>query len=141
MTGFRQLALRSAIRWLGGPDWEGRSFSPVVKQATLGFTIDRFIEQFHPPFPTHIKIDVDRLENALVEGAHKILCDTRVKSLLIELNAAREENSKETIALIESFGMELVAKRHAPELDASRMTAVYNYIFSRPKPQKEPSRV
>ena len=38
------------------------------------------------PFPTHLKIDVDGLEHLVIAGGKQVLADTRLKSLLIEVN-------------------------------------------------------
>ena len=42
--------------------------SPAMHNA-LGFTVDAFLDQFTPPFPNHIKIDVDGLELAILSGS------------------------------------------------------------------------
>jgi FkbM family methyltransferase len=43
--------------------------SPQEMHGALGFTVDGFVEQFAPPFPNHIKIDVDGLELAILSGS------------------------------------------------------------------------
>jgi FkbM family methyltransferase len=62
-----------------------------VKLACLGFSIDRFIAEFAPPFPAHIKIDVDGLEEDIVRGAERTLADPRVLSVSIELDDRRPQ--------------------------------------------------
>ena len=67
-------------------DWQGRPYTASLKQAMIGFSIDDFVRQFNPPFPNHIKIDVDGNEGRIIKGAKSTLSDTRVKSVLVELN-------------------------------------------------------
>ena len=52
----------------------------------IGFTIDEFVRGFDPKFSTYVKIDVDGIENKIVEGGRKTLADSRLKSILVELN-------------------------------------------------------
>ena len=47
-------------------DWDGKPFLPVFKQGMVGLSIDDFVEKFNPPFPNHIKIDVDGIENKII---------------------------------------------------------------------------
>ena len=42
------------------------------RQGAIGYSIDDFVETFSPPLPTHIKIDVDGLEIALLRGGAKL---------------------------------------------------------------------
>src|SRR5262245_10552798 len=73
--------------------------SATVNLACLGYSIDRFIADFVPPFPEHIKIDVDGLEQDIVNGAQRTLADPRVKSISIELDDRRPRPCAVTEAL------------------------------------------
>ena len=55
------------------------------RQATVGLSIDDFIRLFDPPRPTHIKIDVDSIEDRIVAGAAGLLGPGSVESLWIEI--------------------------------------------------------
>ena len=46
------------------------------------------------PFPDHIKIDVDGIENKIIEGGSKTLKNPQLKSILIEINSNRKEDKK-----------------------------------------------
>ncbi len=100
----------------------------------MGFTIDEFIEKFSPPFPAHIKIDVDGIEKKIVLGAKKTMSDPRLKSILIELNT-KWEHYQEILGMFSNAGMVLHAKKHAPMFDRTELRAVFNHIFIRPESQ------
>lgn len=121
----------SALNSFGvATDWKGENFSPKFKQAMLGFTIDDFIRQFTPPFPNHIKIDVDGIEKKIVNGATQTLSDSRLKSALIELNIDWEDSS-EIVSMMESMGFILQERARAAIPGAGRFSGVYNHIFVR----------
>jgi FkbM family methyltransferase len=65
------------------PYWEG---TVSHAQGVVGYTVDDFIVQFDPPFPTHIKLDVDGIEWLILKGASKTLRDPRLHSVMAELN-------------------------------------------------------
>ena len=88
-------------------DWRGDSLINPFRQAIIGYSMDSFIEQFNPPFPNHIKIDVDGIEDKIIDGAQKTLKDKRVKSILIELNTSKDTHNK-VIAILSVYGFELI---------------------------------
>ena len=112
-------------------DWQGNHFSYSLKQAMVGYSVDDFIHQFDPPFPTHIKIDVDGIEDKIVKGSMNTLTDKRLKSVLIELDTERPQYCEEVSALFEHAGFKLLKKEHATEFDKSIYSYVYNHIFVR----------
>jgi FkbM family methyltransferase len=71
----------------------------------IGFTIDDFVEQFQPPFPNYLKVDVDGLELPILQGAQKTLREPRLRSLMIELCDNRERAA--AISLAEDCGLTL----------------------------------
>jgi FkbM family methyltransferase len=113
-------------------DWQGKPFTPFLKHAMIGFSVDDFVQHFNPPFPNHIKIDVDGIENKIVKGAQNTLADRRVKSILVELDSARNEYCNEVIEVIERAGIKCSERKHAPVSDDNKFTDTYNYIFIRP---------
>jgi len=113
-------------------DWQGEVFEASLKQAMVGFSIDNFIQQFNPPFPTHIKIDVDGIEDSIIKGANDTLKDSRLKSVLIELDITRKEYTGEVTDNLKNAGLVLSKKEHSPMFDDSKFSNVYNHIFIRP---------
>lgn len=57
---------------------------PIFRQATPGFTIDRFCDVFEPPPPAHIKLDVDGLESAILGGGRETLA-RHTETVLVEI--------------------------------------------------------
>jgi FkbM family methyltransferase len=112
-------------------DWRNKPFTPKFRQTALGFSIDDFVDRFAPPFPNHIKIDVDGNENSIVEGGVKTLSDQRLKSLLVELNTDRTEYCREVIARLEKVGLKLHARKHASMFESGPYASAYNHIFIR----------
>jgi FkbM family methyltransferase len=112
-------------------DWRGAAFAPVFTQGTIGFGVDDFICRFDPPFPNHIKIDVDGNEDRIVRGAERTLRDPRVKSLSVELNEDRAEYCRQLRGALEAAGMKFVKRGHAAELEGTLSHSSYNYLFMR----------
>jgi len=112
-------------------DWQGKTFEASLKQAMVGFSINDFIQQFNPPFPNHIKIDVDGIEDNIIKGANDTLKDIRLKSILVELDTARKEYTEEIIIILKKAGLVLSKKEHAPMFDGGKFENVYNHIFTR----------
>lgn len=112
-------------------DNDGRSFVPKFRQGMVGFSIDDFIERFQPPFPNHLKIDVDGIEDRIIDGALKTLADQRLKSVSIELDAARPDYTDRVTAQIQAGGLNLIARRHAASFDGGAYGNIYNYQFRR----------
>ena len=65
-------------------DQLGRPFTPAMRQGCFGFPIDELISVHGFEPPTHIKIDVDGLEPAILAGAERTLADPTLKSILVE---------------------------------------------------------
>ena len=120
-----------ALSNLGIPeDWKKETFSPQHIQKTITYSIDSFLD-FHPEFfPNHIKIDVDGHESTLFEGGEQTFSDSRVKSVLIELN----EDLSEDMAIVDkliSYEFKLKSRYHHPMFDNGDYSSIYNYIFLR----------
>jgi FkbM family methyltransferase len=112
-------------------DERGNQFVPSFKQGMIGLSIDDFIDRFDPPFPTHIKIDVDGIENRIVRGAVKTLADRRLQSVSIELDDARAECCIEVQSALARAGLCQVAKRHSDMIEAGTYPSQFNYQFRR----------
>ena len=95
--------------------------------AALGFTIDRFVEQFAPPFPNHIKIDVDGLERAILSGASNTLNNSRLRSVLVELCITHNE-IEQAVNILHQAGFRLVSQG---DIQSGAGIEVANHRFQR----------
>jgi len=112
-------------------DHMGAEFVPSYQQGAIGFAIDDFIATFKPPFPNHLKIDVDGIEDRIVAGATTTLADPRLRSVSIELEANRIEYTEAVLARLEAAGLKVVSKRHADMFEGGPYADVYNYRLQR----------
>lgn len=100
-------------------DMIGRPIDVKFRQAVTAYSIDDFIERFNPPFPTHLKLDVDSIEDKILAGARKTLADPRVASLLVEIET--DPDSPRTQAIHTHCGAAGLAAAAAktPQLSAN----------------------
>ena len=56
-------------------------------------SLDFAVYESNFPCPNYIKIDVDGLEGEIIDGAKKLICDERLKSILIEFNVDQSKNN------------------------------------------------
>lgn len=76
----------AALHALGRPITQGaKAFEPQNRQGIMAVSLDDLTGKFGLPFPTHIKVDVDGLEDQLIEGTTNTLKDPRLKTFLIEV--------------------------------------------------------
>ena len=83
----------------------------VYVQPMAGISIDRAIELFSLPVPTHIKLDVDGAEALVLAGAAATVCRPELRSVLVEATA---ETGQEVTARLVRAGLHL-ARSHARE--------------------------
>jgi FkbM family methyltransferase len=69
------------------------------RQLTYGTTIDDLVLNQRLPAPTHIKIDVDGNEPAIISGCSEVLKMATLRSLLVEIN----KKSPTDLAIIETL--------------------------------------
>lgn len=62
-----------------------KPFEPQNRQGVMAVSLDDVTGRFGLPFPAHIKVDVDGIEDRIVAGAYKTLRDARLKTFLIEV--------------------------------------------------------
>lgn len=69
----------------------------MFRQGSVGMSIDDFIRLFDPPLPTHIKIDVDSIEEQIIAGGAKLLESGKVDSVWIEVMGALDKPRNATL--------------------------------------------
>lgn len=89
-------------------------------QAALGYSVDDFLKAFSPPAPTHVKLDVDGIEDAILRGARETL-RTHVREVLVEIDGATKERGGTEIraALVDAGFAEV--EGYAPEAARNRL--------------------
>lgn len=106
--------------WEGGPG--------VATHGMIGFSIDDFIDQFHPRFPNYLKLDVDGLEMPILEGARRTICDPRLQSMLVELTITRDSERHHVLRFLEQAGFHLVSRG---AMQGTQAESAANHIFQR----------
>ena len=85
-----------------------------LEQAIIVFSIDDFVDRFSPPFPAHIKIDVDGVEERILNGATRTLSDVRLKSLMVEVDEHDAERPNRVDASLEAHRFRLIEAKGSP---------------------------
>lgn len=71
-------------------DQFGSAIPTKFRQGAVGYSIDDFVKTFSPPQPTHLKIDVDGIENEILRGGRATLSAPSVRSMIIEIEGDPE---------------------------------------------------
>ena len=93
-----------ACNAIGKSENQFRSFKPAFSQGIPAFTAEDFCTVFHLPPPDHIKLDVDGIEEAILNGAKNIL--PSAKTLMIEVEGRNAENASRIEKIIADAGLE-----------------------------------
>lgn len=80
-----------------------RAINTKFRQGAVGFSVDDFVSLFSPPLPTHVKIDVDGLEPAILRGGRDTFSISSVRSMLVEIEGD-SVRSREIADLMTGFG-------------------------------------
>jgi len=102
----------------------------VFKQGMFAYSIDGLIEEHNFEIPEYIKIDVDSIEDRIIYGADKILSNSKVKGVFLELDET-EERTQQLIDFLSKKGLKLKEKRQSPYFKDSKFNTQFNYIFER----------
>jgi hypothetical protein len=128
----RSLVPGRALHTFGAPvDFRGRGFEPFRTQPVLSYRLDDLIEVFDLPLPTHIKVDVDGLEAAVIEGASRTVRNARLRSVLVELIEGTEAERRVRAQLErEGFRVEAI-ERYRLSADEGDTVEGYNCLLKR----------
>ena len=99
---------------IGREPWEA-----VYEQPMLSYRLDDIIEQFGLPHPTHIKLDVDGAELAVLEGGARTLARPELREVLVEVQPGDREVEQTLVAI----GFDVIERHQTP--------AAVNVIFRR----------
>jgi FkbM family methyltransferase len=110
---------------------DGAPLAAAFRQGCFATTLDALIASAAIPLPRHIKIDVDGIEHKVIRGAARTLADRGVASVLVEINAKRDEHWG-----IVDFMLEQGFRYSEEEAQRARRTEGFfagtgNYVFRR----------
>jgi FkbM family methyltransferase len=111
--------------------FDGAEMVPAFRQGCFATTLDALAASGAIPVPRHIKIDVDGIEHKVIRGAAKTLADPQVHSVLVEIDAKRDDHWE-----IVDFMLEQGFKYSEEEAQQARRTegpfaGTGNYVFRR----------
>lgn len=108
-------------------DANHRDFIPAFKQGAFAVSLDDLVYTHQFECPTYLKIDVDGNEHLVIGGAKKLLKDSRLISILIELNKSLKIDQN-LIDTIKENGFELTEVGEEVVLNGMK---IGNLIFFR----------
>ena len=115
----------------GETDNYGQAVDAVYELRALGYSIDDFLEKFDVPFPNHLKMDIDGIQDRVIAGARRTLRDVRLKSAMLELQPMPKQTAF-ILKEMEDAGFELVETvRGVGGGSADIDTHVTNNFFTR----------
>jgi FkbM family methyltransferase len=122
-------AMGSALSQFGHPGEMSRYTAPRTSgcaHAMIGFAMDDFVDEFQPSFPSHLKMDVDGLEWAILQGARATLRDLRLRSLMVELTLSDKNERDLAVALLADCGFRLVS---VGDIQGTESEQAANHLF------------
>ncbi len=93
----------AALHGVSHPSSEGTQFVPKFHQGVSVTSLDSFVQNSGIAFPNHLKIDVDGSELEIIKGARQALLDTRLRSIMIEINEDISQGRIETLITNSGF--------------------------------------
>lgn len=123
-------AMGTAMSQFGKPGEMSRYWTggDAAAHGMIGFTMDEFIKRFDPPFPTHLKMDVDGLEWPILQGAANTLRDPRLRAAMIELSLTDHAERARAMTLMEDSGFKFVSHGEAQGTETEKAA---NHLFER----------
>jgi len=135
-TGFDALRIaRSGVGASGhqvdstvGPTF---AMDEVATQGIVTTTLDHLVYEAGLPCPSHLKIDVDGIEPAIIAGGTRLLADSRLRSVLIELAVWHADHRAVIDRLVAAGFDKDVALEKAVYAKDSGVKYTGNIIFTR----------
>jgi FkbM family methyltransferase len=96
----------AALHSIGG-EVVGKGGEAVMIQDVLCRSLDSLVGDLGLPVPTHLKIDVDGHESAVLAGGKTILANPTLKGMLIEVNGDQKIREVPLIEYLDGFGFKV----------------------------------
>ena len=110
---------------------QDQPFVPAFRQGAVAFPLDELVGRCGLPVPNHIKIDVDGIEPGIVKGGRAVLADRSVRSVLVELNTARDDHWEIVDTMLE-FGFDYSEEQaQRARRTSGKFAGIGNYVFRR----------
>ena len=110
-------------------DYKGSSFTPLHSQGSVGMSLDQFVELLGFE-PCHLKVDVDGNELLVLQGARSTLTNSRLQSVLIELDE-RHGDYAECLEIFRRSGFAEPRKARLSDHGSSEFAPSINHVFVR----------
>ncbi|HXM80355.1 MAG TPA: FkbM family methyltransferase [Burkholderiales bacterium] len=104
---------------------------PAYSQGCVAATLDELVQAGVLPQPTHIKVDVDGFEHKVIAGARRTVRDSRLRSMLIEVNGNLAEHRALVRELNDAGFRHDPAQVSAAERKSGDFKGVAEYVFFR----------
>lgn len=108
----------------------GTNYKIVFRQGMIGMSIDRFIKTFGQDTPDYIKLDVDGNEHMILCGAKATLENSKLKSVLVEVDNEKSESVLAIDRLMSEHGFRNT-KSSSVSNEEVRWASVNNIIYAR----------
>ena len=112
-------------------NFEEKKIHKLNKYNILGTTIDYLIFKKILVVSDYIKIDVNRAENVILQGAKKILKKYKIKSVLAEFNENFLYQKINVKKILRNCSFYLKNKYLAKDVSGTKLSKSYNCIFYR----------
>jgi FkbM family methyltransferase len=99
------------------------------RQPVLAFPLDELTSRFRLPEPTHLKIDVDGAEAAVLLGARRCLEGRALKQIFIEMEAG--ETEQQCLRLLANHQFELAERHGVRRISGGHYENLTNCVFVR----------
>lgn len=110
-------------------NYKGKPMTPSFVQGACAFRLDSLVDQGVLPWPDHIKIDVDGIEDRVLSGMG--LCLFRAKSVLVEIDTASKRHER-LIGQMEDLGFRWDhLEAEAARRKSGAFAGIGNVIFRR----------
>ena len=99
----------------------------------FGTNLDFLIENKILLIPDYIKIDVDGIEHLILKGGQNFLADSKIKSVLIEINENFKEQYDEALKILKDSNFSIISKNKNESFSSEKFSNTFNYIFKKNK--------